>query len=867
MVKKKDLSEQIANLPFLEELYQEYLKNPSLLDPSWKTFFDGNEEILESIHPKKDNPLTDLAEAYRLYGHLAARINSLAENPTFPSVLTPFEGNVESAKFKKIYCETIGFEFKGIDSKIEAWIQQRIESPIFSAPFSNEEKKQILSALMRAELLESFLHTKHVGKKRFSLEGGETLIPMLEFLNSEAAENGITEIVMGMSHRGRLNVLANILGKSLQQIFKEFDENLEPAPDERMGDVKYHKGFVNPSLKTLKGKSIALTLASNPSHLESVDAVVEGESKAKQVIEGSIEAQEKICPLLIHGDAAVSGQGVVYETMQLSQLNGYNTGGTLHIVVNNQVGFTTSPEEGRSTRYCTDIAHAFECPVFHVNGDDPENAVRVMLLALEIRQKFHIDVFIDLNCYRKYGHNEGDEPSFTQPADYRLIRSKRSILKAYQEVIVRDKIISEEELLVMEQTLKEKMQQLYADPAFIPLKSKREENNHWKPMVTGVEREVLLEVSRQMNKVPSGFELHPKLQSLFKEREKAVEDGQRLDWGLAECLAYGTLLWEGFSVRISGQDCGRGTFSHRHAAVKDQNNSSVYYPLAHLRDGQGRFDVLNSCLSEVAVLGFEYGYSLIETAGLTIWEAQFGDFANSAQVIIDQYISSGEEKWGQVSGIVLLLPHGFEGQGPEHSSARLERFLALTGHDNMIVANPTTPAQLFHLLRSQVKRPFKKPLVVMTPKGLLRYPSCTSCLDEFIQGHFLTVLNDPKMPKKVKRVVFCSGRIYYDLDAYREKMGRDDLAFIRLEQLYPLDEEKIRLIIKEYEGVGSYVWVQEEPQNMGGWSYASAALSPLLPKEHFLGYIGRERSATPATGFYARHKQEHDNILTQVFDK
>ncbi len=897
------LEGQIANLAFLENIYQNYQAKSIKLNEAWLHFFQAVEKegLTTPVKPgalplSETERIERLADAYRRYGHLIATINPIAlEQPqelyllkldklgfsvNEEEVLFPTLGLLPQAQaplkaivavLGKRYAQDMGFEFKGFtDLPLEQWMQQQIESGVFSKPLSLEEKRLVLRALNDAEFLETFLHTKHVGKKRFSLEGGEILIPMLRFLCATGAEEGIEEIYIGMSHRGRINVLANILNKSLQEILKDFDEDYVPLPLEGMGDIRYHKGHANESVHTYQGKTIHVNLTPNPSHLESVNPVVEGQTHAKQFLVHDEGNRRRIIPLLMHGDASLAGQGLVYETLQLSKLHGYETGGTLHLVINNQIGFTTSPKDARSTPYCTDIAHTFGAPVIHVNAENPESCIRALMMALEIRQKFHSDVFIDLNCYRKYGHNEGDEPAFTQPLEYQLIRQKRSIRELYRDLLLRENVITEKEANEEEKKLKKNLQVAYAKAQEKDL-GKVSEGSKESPLLTSdpktsVDDELLKMVTERFSIIPPNFHPHPKLENLIKERARSIKEDKPLDWGLAEFLAYATLLWEGTPVRLSGQDSGRGTFSHRHALWVDQQDEKEYFPLSHLREGQGRFEVLNSCLSEAAVLGFEYGYSVICSMGLTIWEAQFGDFANSAQVIIDQYIASGEQKWGQTSGLVLFLPHGFEGQGPEHSSARLERFLTLAGHGNMQVVNPTTPAQLFHLLRRQVNQSSHKPLVVMTPKGLLRHQACTSRLKDFTEGRFFPLLDDPRQMKKVNRVVLCSGRIYYDLDAQRMKDKREDVALIRIEQLYPLDEEGLKTLLARYVPFHKCLWVQEEPENMGAWSFISAYLPRLLPAGVPLAYIGRERSASPATGFYARHQKELSHIFQQVFE-
>lgn len=899
------LESQIANLSLLEEIYQEYQSHPQKVDASWASFFQKIEEEKLPLPILPRDPIsaplervTHLVDAYRWHGHLLAVINPIAlEKPQMPEQLKlenlgfqpyaleeifPALGLLPQAQaslkeivavLNKRYSQNVGFEFKGFtDPEVEKWIQRQIESGRFDQPLSLEDKLLILDVLTRAEKLEAFLHTKHVGKKRFSLEGAESLIAMLSLMIAKAADEGVEEIFIGMSHRGRLNILANILNKPIPSILRDFDEEYVSDPSEGMGDIRYHKGYVNESVNNYRGKSIKLTMAPNPSHLESINSVIEGQTHAKQFLVNDEKERKRVIPLLMHGDAALAGQGIVYETLQMGKLSGFETGGTLHIAINNQIGFTTSPQEGRSTFYCTDIARTFGAPVFHVNAEDSEMCVRIALFALEIRQQFHCDVFIDFNCYRKYGHNEGDEPAFTQPLEYQIIRKKKSIRNLYLDQLIKESCIDKKVADDREQILGQYLQESYQ---FSQEKGKEDQSqSHFAeelfsfPMVdTRIELSLLQKVTENFSKIPADFNLNSKLKSLVKERYQTIFEDKPFDWGMAEFLAYGSLVWEGTPVRLVGQDSGRGTFSHRHALWVDQENNQPYYPLAHLRQGQARFEVLNTCLSEAAALGFEYGYSTVCTEGLTIWEAQFGDFANSAQVIIDQYIASGEQKWGQTSNLVLFLPHGFEGQGPEHSSARLERFLSLAGHGNMQIVYPTTPAQMFHLLRRQAKQSLQKPLVVLTPKGVLRHSASASTVKDLTEGQFSLILNDPRQPKNIRRLVLCSGRIYYDLDAQREKEKRSDLAIIRIEQLYPLNIDELRKAIACYGSFQDCIWVQEEPENMGAWHFIAFYLPQVLPSGVPFFYVGRERSATPATGFYARHKQELSNILHRVFSK
>lgn len=873
------------NAFLVQDYYERYLKDPNAVLPSWRDAFTGKEG------KKKRNPslafsssLSSILHAFRTYGHLAAHVNCLeASPPPEPAELhvaedgnrlVPTHGLLPSqeaplsellAALKAIYCGKIGFEYTQVKNpEIRVWLQKRIETP-GKLELSIEQKKKILEQLNQSELFELFLHKNYTGQKRFSLEGAETLIPMLSSLIYRGAELGYEEFFLGMAHRGRLNVLSNILNKSYQEIFSEFEEGYLPDSFEGSGDVKYHKGFFS-ELLAPNGKPIKVALTSNPSHLESVYPVVEGQVRARQVQLGDEAGKKRVLPLVIHGDAAFAGQGVDYETLQMHALPGYATGGTLHLVINNQIGFTTSPQEGRSTRYCTDLAHTFGAPVFHVNAEEPEACVAVTLLALELRHTFGCDVFIDLNCYRKFGHNETDEPAFTQPLHYQAIRQKRPIRSLYLEQLMTEGVLEKEVAESLERAFEES---LHAAKQEIKSDKKRSQKLQ-KPVsppevFTGVSLDTLSQIAKRLGSIPEDFQIHPKLQQLLKTRLEMVQAGKTVDWGTAEQLALGSLLWGGTPIRLTGQDSCRGTFSHRHALWVDQENEAQYVPLAHLKEGQGRFDVLNSPLSEYAALGFEFGYSSAYSTALVIWEAQFGDFCNGAQVIIDQYLTTAEQKWGLQTNLVLLLPHGYEGQGPEHSSARIERFLTLCGHDNLRVVNPTTPSQFFHLLRRQALDPKRVPLIVFTPKGLLRHSQCVSPIESLTDTHFFPILNDPENLKEAKRLFVCSGRIYYDLIEERQKREDTSTAIIRLEQLYPLDLEALHTILKMYPKVQKFYWVQEEPENMGAWSFVQPQLQALLKQGKKWEYVGRERSASPATGSHARHVHEHSEIMQALF--
>lgn len=916
-----------ANLGLFEKMYEAYLKDPASVEYHWQKIFETFEKTgefpkqevkyskklmpaikkpltVEYQIPKKEKPLKTpfailrLMDAYRTYGHLAAHFNPFPSKIAEPkqlsleqlgferenlSELFPTCGLIPKAEaplldilnaLKMTYCGKIGIEYMGLQSiDFERWIQEQIEPTRFNPNFSVEKKQAILHELNKAELLESFIHTKYPGQKRFSLEGAETLIPMLSELVDLGAQFGTEEFIIGMAHRGRLNVLSNILNKSYADIFSEFDENYFSDTFEGSGDVKYHKGFLS-DVQSIQGHQVKIVLTPNPSHLESVDAVVEGQVFAKQIKNQDEVEKVKSIPLLIHGDASLSGQGIVYETLQLNRLKGYSTGGTIHLVVNNHIGFTTLPKDARSTRYCTDIAKTFGAPVFHVNAEDPEASVFVAQLAMKIRHQFHCDVFIDLNCYRKYGHNEGDEPFFTQPMEYRLIRSKKSIRELYLNALIEEGILEKFMVESLENEFKEALQKAMHSikvPGKEPqLKMEEEKEAEQEKLPTAVSKTELREVAQKICAVPKEFHIHPKLEKLLKERLAMIYEESAehpIDWGMGELLAYGTLLWEKIPIRLAGQDVARGTFSHRHSVWMDQETDKAYFPLTHLKKEQGRCDIINSPLSEFAALGFEFGYSIAYPETLVIWEAQFGDFANGAQVIIDQYIATSEQKWGQRSALVMLLPHGYEGQGPEHSSGRMERFLTLSGDQNIVVTNPTTPAQFFHLIRRQMICKLQKPLIVFTPKVLLRHPACISHLADFENGTFEEIIDEEIHPKKVKKLAFCSGKFYYDLTAYREQEKNEEIAFVRVEQLYPLNMNEIKKVLEKYTQVSQYIWVQEEPKNMGAWNYIQPKLQKLLPKGKELVYIGRQRSASPAVGSYALHKKEHGEIMDQLFTK
>ncbi len=839
-----------------------------------------------------------LVNAYRVRGHIYADLDPLSRNPPVPSELSletfgldqvdpntvfftsdmagpstlPLKDIV--ARLKETYCRTIGVEFTFMEDPEERqWLQRRMETTLNRTELTHDEQLRLLTKLIDAELFEQFLHTKYVGAKRFSLEGAESVIPLIEQLIQGAAKHKVEELVIGMAHRGRLNVLANVMEKSMRELFFAFNDS-RPELQIGRGDVKYHMGFS--SDRRVDGHALHLTLCFNPSHLEWVNPVVEGRARAKGDRKEDL-SRRKVLPLLIHGDAAFAGQGVVAETLNLSRLQGYTTGGTIHVVINNQIGFTTAPEDTRSTPYCTDITRMLRCPVFHVNGEDPEAVTQVVRLAVDYRQQFGQDVVIDMYCYRRYGHNEADEPRYTQPVMYTAIDRQPSVRETYVRRLKERGFITDaqaEEIATrrqaqMEEELVEAKRGSYMPPDYAMgglWQSYRGGPDSECPEAdTAVSRERLLALADKLIETPDDFNVHAKAKRFLKERRERAIGEKPLDWGTAEILAYATLLEEGTRVRLSGQDVRRGTFSHRHAVLFDSITGRRYMPLMHVGEELSKIEVWDSPLSEAGVLGFEYGYSLDSPDALVIWEAQFGDFANTAQVIIDQFLSSSEDKWHRLSGLTLLLPHGFEGQGPEHSSARLERFLALCAEDNMQVANLTTPAQVFHCLRRQVLRPYRKPLVIMSPKSLLRHPDATSTIDDLTQGGFKRIIPDLSVdPANVRRIILCTGKVYYDLLAARTRQKRDDVALIRLEQLYPLRPSEIQDVLAPFKSGTDLVWTQEEPWNSGGWYHINARLPAILQGRFVIRCVSRAESASPATGSNAAHKLEQERLVQEA---
>jgi 2-oxoglutarate dehydrogenase E1 component len=919
-----------GNADFIEELYEQYLRDAESVAPAWRDYFaqlprGGGREVAHgpikagllelasrpaaagAPAPKpqvdavnaKQGAVSRLIQVYANRGHLIAKLDPLGlQVVPKPYVLSLeyyglsdadldtvfFTGSrtpefAERASLRDIlavlsfvYTDTIGAEFAHVsDTEERLWLQDHFQSSRHLHRFDAEEKKNILWQLTAAEGLERYLHTKYVGQKRFSLEGGDSLIALLDDLVQRGGKLGVEEVIIGMAHRGRLNVLVNLLGKSPKDLFNEFEGQYDLAKLRGSGDVKYHKGF-SADLKT-PSANVHVALAFNPSHLEVVNAVVEGSARARQERRGDLQG-ERILPVQIHGDAAFAGQGVVMETLQLSQARGFYTGGTVHVIINNQVGFTTSdPRDARSTLYCSDVAKMVEAPIFHVNADDPEAVCFVTRLALDYRMKFHKDVVIDLVCYRRHGHNEADEPAATQPLMYQVIRKKQTVRQMYADKLVAEGVLSAADAAKMIEQyrdgLDEGKPQARAALGLIGNKYTVNWSEYlgadWsEPVKTGIDMPRLRSLGKAITTYPAEWKLHPRVLAIMQAREKMVAGELELDWGCAENLAYASLIQDGYPVRLTGQDSGRGTFFHRHAVLHDQATGGTYVPLQHLDVNQPKFTVTDSVLSEMAVMGFEYGFSSTEPHCLTIWEGQFGDFSNGAQVVIDQFISSGEAKWGRLSGLTLFLPHGYEGQGPEHSSARLERFLQLCAEYNMQVCVPSTPAQMFHMLRRQMVRALRKPLIVMTPKSLLRHPLSVSRLDELAAGSFRNLIDeiDDIKPSAVNRVVLCSGKVYFDLLKSRRENKVDTVAIVRIEQLYPFPSEEYEAIIRKYSNAREIVWCQEEPQNQGGWYQIRHRLQAKLSAKHELLYAGRAGAAAPATGISVLHEQQQKNLVS-----
>ena len=902
-----------AHTAYFAELYDQYLINPEHVEPSWRAFFQGFEFGIEESKKEKlsfegvevpDNILNEfkvvkLINAYRTRGHLFTKTNPVRDRRTYlPNLeIQNFDlsnDDLDSVfnageiigvgattltniliHLERIYCNSIGIEYMYIRTpeRIQ-WIQEKLNHNSNSPDFSNNQKKQILKKTIEAVAFEKFLHTKYVGQKRFSLEGGEALIPALDALIEKAANDGVREFIVGMSHRGRLNTLTNIFGKPVEDIFNEFDgkDYEEKAFD---GDVKYHLGWTS-NRETDSGLKVFMNIAPNPSHLEAVGPVVQGIARAKQE-KYHPNNIENVLPIIIHGDAAIAGQGVVYEVVQMERLKGYKTGGTIHIVVNNQVGFTTNYLDGRSSTYCTDVAKTNLCPVLHVNSDDVEAVVHAITFALDYRMKFKRDVFIDLLGYRKYGHNEGDEPRFTQPKLYKAISKHSNPMEIYSKKLIEDKIISPDYISDIEKKYKESLEK--------KLENSKKDNNieitpfmdyEWKgfkrvkkdkmlsTFKTNVSVDDLTKVAKTVTSLPENKSFLKKVKKLIGDRYNMFFESDKLDWAMGEMLAYGTLLKEGYNVRISGQDVERGTFSHRHAILKVEDSEEEVCLLDKIDSNQGDFNIYNSSLSEYGVMGYEYGYSLTSPKTLCIWEAQFGDFSNGAQIMIDQYLSAAEAKWKIQNGLVLLLPHGYEGQGAEHSSGRMERYLQLCSKDNMYVANCSTPANMFHILRRQMVTTFRKPLIIFTPKSLLRHPKAVSGIEDFSNGKFMPVIDTNNNDvSKIDRLVFCSGKFYYDLLEFKEKNNIIDTALVRLEQLFPLPELEIQDVLNKYSNAKDIVWAQEEPRNMGAWSH----LLLHLDKARDFRVASRRFYSSPAAGSSTRSKNRHNEVIEYVFDK
>jgi 2-oxoglutarate dehydrogenase E1 component len=924
---------QGGNAEYVEGLYEQYLDDPTSVDEQWRAYFRGVQGAagsadvphaqvrarferlardkvggaplaaigLDARASEKQAAVLRLVNYYRVRGHQAARLDPLGLAPVtvVPDLDPAFHGLTaddmdtvfntgtlastdrlplrEIIKIvKAVYTDTIGAEYMYItETAQKRWIQKRLEGEPFKAKLNADEKREVLTQLAAAEGIERYLHTKYVGQKRFSLEGGDSLIPALDEVMRISAIRGVEELVIGMAHRGRLNVLVNVLGKSPKDLFAEFEGKYSAESLSRAGDVKYHMGFSTDV--EIVGRRIHLVLAFNPSHLEIVNPVVEGSVKARQTRRKD-ELGERVLAVLIHGDAAFAGQGVVMETLQLSHSKGYSTGGTIHIIVNNQIGFTTpNPievrpgHEARTSRYCTDLAKMLEAPVFHVNGDDPEAVVFVTRLATDFRNEFHKDVIVDVCCYRRHGHNEADEPAVTQPLMYERIRKQPTTFTLYAQKLAQEGVVAKEEGDRLARAYRDSLDKgeniarttLGMVGNQYTVNWANYQKGSWdSPADTAVSREALDALAQRLHKLPEGFALHPRVARIVEDRVKMAAGELPMDWGFAEIMAYATLVREGFSVRLSGQDSRRGTFFHRHATLHDVNTGASYTPLRHLDPDKNRFVVNDTLLSEEGVLGFEYGYSSTDPDSLVIWEAQFGDFANGAQVVMDQFIAAGQAKWGRYCGLTLFLPHGYEGQGPEHSSARLERYLQLCAGNNMQVCVPSTPAQFFHMIRRQMRRSLRLPLVVMTPKSLLRHKLSVSTLDDLCSGRFRCIIGerDALDAAKVKRIVFCSGKVYYDLYEARAKARRDDVALIRIEQLYPFPRPEYEAVIAAYPNAKDVVWCQEEPENQGAWYQVKHRLRAYLAADHQLFYVTRPGSSTTAVGYLKVHVKEQEEL-------
>jgi len=893
---------EMFHADYIDAQYRLWRENPESVSQDWRFFFAGfqigadrnvtEESGVDETRVLKQAKVEALKYRYRDIGHLLACMDPLeacpVEHPLLsleafglsqedldrPFFTRRFSKNAKAPLreilqgLKATYCRSVGVEYMHLQDPAERrWLQDRME-PVFNQPApSPEEQKRILKKLTEAAVFEQFLNRKYVAVTRFSLEGGDVLIPMLDALSHHAAEQGCREIILGMAHRGRLNVQAHILGKPYEAIFSEFENCYDPESLYGSGDVKYHNGYLS-DIRTLGGKDLKLYLVHNPSHLEAVNGVVEGIARARQDM-GREDPSVRVLPVLIHGDAAFAGEGVVYETLNMSRLPGYRTGGTIHVILNNQIGYTTLPEDARSTRYATDGAKMLMVPIFHVHGENPEAAVHVMRLAADYRMAFQKDVAIDLVCYRRWGHNEGDEPYYTQPRMVERIRTRPSPHLLYGDALLAAERIPKKEIesheTAVTQALTEAYESIhgstctYPEPRYFENWRGFHRRYSHSPVKTGVPKNRLIALAAGLSRIPEGFAVYPKLEALYRKRLEAVEAGSGIDWACAESLAFASLLTEGFPIRLSGQDVSRGTFSQRHSVWIDTHTGQTHVPLNHLEKKQARFQVFNSLLSEYGVLGFEYGYSITRPDTLTLWEAQFGDFSNNAQAVIDLFIAAGEAKWQRLSGLVLLLPHGFEGLGPEHSSGRIERFLQLCAEDNLQVCNLTTPAQYFHLLRRQMRRALRKPLILFTPKSLLRHPSAVSSLSDLSSGRFQEILDDSIDKEGVQRVLVCSGKIFYELLQRRDQLQKTDTAILRVEQLYPFAEEAFENIAAGYRQVKDWIWVQEEPQNMGGWIYMKPKLEASTRKP--VRCVTRPAAASPAPGFPKIYRKQQEALV------
>lgn len=893
----------LSNPEFIISLYESYRNDKNSVEKSWQTFFEGFDFAIKNYEQQTSEPYVEkefrvlnLITAYRQRGHLFTKTNPVRSRRKYSPTLDIENFNLEKSDLETVfqagteigigasklstiiehlqqtYCHSVGVEYNYIRKpEVVEWLKLKMETSQNKPNFSNEEKENIFKLLVKSVQFEAFIHKKFIGQKRFSLEGAEGLIPSLNAILTEGALLNAEEFVIGMSHRGRLNVLSNILQKPYHQIFEEYNGKIYNIED-ILGDAKYHLGYNNECF-TQDDKHIKVSLVPNPSHLEAVNAVVEGIVRSKLDHDYEMDVN-KIIPILIHGDAAIASQGVVYEVIQMAQLEGYKTGGTIHLVVNNQVGFTTNYIDARSSTYCTDIGKVTQSPIFHVNGDDVEALVNTIKLAVEYRQKFHTDVFIDILCYRKYGHNEGDEPRFTQPTLYKIIASHPDVSKIYSQQLINEGVLSSDFIESYKSKFETSLEkELEQSKKSNQVKINRFFEREWKKIKnpdenlvgeivdTRFSKQKLIQLANQLLKLPTDKKFVSKIEKLMSDRMKMLETN-KLDWAMGEMLAFGTLLSEEINIRLSGQDSQRGTFSHRHSALVIEDTDEKYFPLKNINENQGKFSVFNSPLSEYGVLGYEYGYSLTKPDALTIWEAQFGDFNNVAQVMIDQYISSAYEKWNIMNALVMLLPHGYEGQGPEHSSARVERFLTLCAKDNMFVANCSTPANFFHILRRQVKSSYRIPLIVFTPKSLLRHAECVSTMEELAEGNFHKIIDDVSVKaENVKQIAFCTGKIYYELDAKRKLFNNMETAIVRIEQLYPFPEKEFNEILKKYPNSKQIIWSQEEPENMGAWNF----IQRMLPNFKFK-LVARPAGGSPATGLFEVHNKMQNRILEETLE-